>query len=305
MTPNKITLYKRTTGSLPEGQTLDIWPNWAKFSKVQLGAILLICCGLCSCKKNTVAPPPDVIYTVNLDGYTVTFTNQTAGASSYKWDFGDGTSSTDMSPVHAYPGKGKYVPTLYITTASGATAEGSTVINIAKASSVRLDDNTLSDWDTVAYNTFLPGPGGGIFQKAKFDYNSDNVFFYFEMTSTVANGDIFDFYLDADNNAATGLLTGSYPGGGYDILLEGAMLQNWLDPFYFSGATISDFYKIGTVVQSGSTLKFEGAFSRSKLRGLTGKGLRLAVTATKSDWSVTKGSMPDAGKAPMFIDMTE
>ncbi|HEY8969422.1 MAG TPA: PKD domain-containing protein, partial [Puia sp.] len=185
MTPNKITFY------------------------------ILICCGLCSCKKNSVAPPPDVIYTVSLDGYTVTFTDQTVGASTYKWDFGDGTSSTDKSPVHTYPGKGKYVPTLYITTAGGATAEGSTVINIAKSSAVKLDDNTLSDWDTVTHNVVIAGAQGGILKTAKFDYNSDNVFFYFEMTSTVAAGDIFDFYLDADNNAGTGYATGTWPGGGY------------------------------------------------------------------------------------------
>src|SRR5690242_18638940 len=98
---------------------------------------ILACCWLCSCKKDTVVPP-DVIYTVSLDGYTVTFTDQTVGASTYKWDFGDGASSTDKSPVHTYPGKGKYVPTLYVTTSGGATAEGSTVINIAKSSAVRL-----------------------------------------------------------------------------------------------------------------------------------------------------------------------
>ena len=284
MTPNKITLY------------------------------ILLCCWLCSCKKTTVTPP-DVIYTVSLDGYTVTFTNQTANATSYKWDFGDGGTSTDKSPVHTYPGKGKYVPTLYITTASGATAEGSTVINIAKSSAVKLDDNTLSDWDTVTHNVVVSGPGGGSFVKAKFDYNSDNVFFYFEMTSAVANGDIFDFYIDADNNAGTGYTTGTFPGGGYDILCEGAMLQQWFDPFYFSGATqnafswspqtISEFYQIGTIVQDGATLKFEGALKRSKLRGLTGKGLRIAITATKNDWSATLGSMPDDGSAAIFIDMSE
>lgn len=276
---------------------------------------ILACCWLCSCKKDAAAPPPDVIYTVSLEGYTVTFTNQTEGATSYKWDFGDGGSSTDKSPVHTYPGKGKYVPTLYVTTAGGVKAEGSTVINIAKSSAVKLDDNTLSDWDTVAYNAITPGADGGIFTKAKFDYNSDNVYFYFEMTSTVAAGDIFDFYLDADNNPATGYVTGTWPGGGYDILIEGAMLQQWFDPFYFSGATqnswgwsgvsVADFYQVGTIVQDGATLKFEGAFKRSKLKGLTGKGLRLAFTATKNDWSKTLGTMPDEGSAPIFIDMSE
>jgi hypothetical protein len=93
------------------------------------------------------------------------------------------------------------------------------------------------------------------------------------------------------------------------------MLQQWFDPFYFSGATqnswgwsgvsVADFYQVGTVVQDGVTLKFEGAFKRSKLKGLTGKGLRLAFTATKNDWSKTLGTMPDEGSAPIFIDMSE
>jgi PKD repeat protein len=277
---------------------------------------MLICCWLCSCKKDATPRPPDVIYsyTVSDDGFTITFTNQTE-AASYQWDFGDGATSTDKSPVHTYPKKGKYVPTLYITTASGVKAEGSTVIHIAKSSPIKLDDNTLSDWDQITTNVVTKGAKGGIFQKAKFDYNSDNIFFYIEMTSTVAAGDIFDFYLDADNNPATGLLTGTFTGGAYDVLLEGAMLQNWLDPFYFSGATqtswgwsyqsIADYYQVGTVVQDGPTLKFEGSFRRAKLKGLTGAGLRLAFTITKSDWSATLGSMPDQGSESILLDMSE
>jgi hypothetical protein len=282
---------------------------------------ILACCWLCACKKDAKAPPPDVIYTVNLDGYTATFTNQTEGATSYQWDFGDGGSSTDKSPVHTYPGKGKYVPTLQVTSAAGVKAEGSTVVNIAKSSAVKLDDNTLSDWDTVAHNVVISTPSapghanGGSFIKAKFDYNSDNVFFYFEMTSAQANGDIFDFYLDTDNNPATGYLPWMWTGDGTEVLLEGPILQQSLGPLYFTGATqnawswsdvtIADFYQIGTVVQDGTTLKFEGAFKRSKLKGLTGKGLRLGVTATKNDWSATLGSMPDEGSAAIFIDMSE
>ena len=134
------------------------------------------------------------------------------------------------------------------------------------------------------------------------------------MTSTVAAGDIFDFYLDADNNPATGLLTGTFTGGGYDILMEGAMLQNWLDPLYFSGATqtawswsgqsIADYYQIGTVVQDGPTLKFEGSFKRAKLKGLTGTGLRIAFTISNTGWA-NIGFMPDQGSDAIFIDMSE
>src|SRR6478736_4586703 len=105
-----------------------------------------------SCKKSDDKTPADIFYSISLEGYTVTFTNQTTGAVSYKWDFGDGETSTDESPVHTYPGKGKFVPTLYATTADGLTTEGSTVINISKNSAVDLTDNSFADWDTVTHN---------------------------------------------------------------------------------------------------------------------------------------------------------
>lgn len=287
-----------------------------RFTKITIYILPVLLMGWCSgCKKDGAKPQADIFYTTSLDGYTVTFTNQTTGAATYKWDFGDGATSTDESPSHTYPGKGKYVPTLYATTAAGVTDEGSTVIHISKSSAVKLDDNTLSDWDTVTHNMVVAsGPDGGIVQKAKFDYNSTNIYFYFEMTSTVSNGDIFDFYLDTDNDPGTGYITSEFGGAGNDALLEGAILQAWLDPYYFAGTdqssfsfnpqSISEFYQIGTVVQDGPILKFEGTFKRSKLKGLTGSSIRLGVIVTKSDWSVTLGIMPDQGTA-FYLDMSE
>src|ERR1044072_8014105 len=89
-----------------------------------------------SCKKDSSEPQPFVFYTVSVDGATVTFTNKSEDAVSYEWDFGDGTTSTEENPTHTYPGKGKYVPTLYATTSTGAKGEASTVLHIAKTSSI-------------------------------------------------------------------------------------------------------------------------------------------------------------------------
>ncbi len=43
---------------------------------------------------------------------TVTFINESTGADLYLWDFGDGTTSMDMTTQHQYPHSGKYVVSL-------------------------------------------------------------------------------------------------------------------------------------------------------------------------------------------------
>ena len=43
---------------------------------------------------------------------TITFTNQSTGADSYLWDFGDGMQSTDVNASHLYPHSGAYVVSL-------------------------------------------------------------------------------------------------------------------------------------------------------------------------------------------------
>ncbi|MGF7232804.1 PKD domain-containing protein [Arachidicoccus sp.] len=291
-----------------------------KSSQKYLPIILLFTCfSINACKKDTIGIAPTIDFSIQVSGDTVRFTNLTTDAKSYKWDFGDGDSTSEENPMHIYPGKGKYVPTLYALSQNGVEAQGSTVIHISKTSPILLNDNTLSDWDTLSANVYTSSPAGGNFIKAKFDYDANNIYFYFEMRATVADGNIFDFYLDADNNAATGLLTADFTGGGYDELLEGQILLNQstapipLAPyvhtgaqnaFSFNGLTISDFFKIGTVVQDGAILKFEGRFDRNKLN-LTGPAIRIGIITTKSDWSATLGSLPDPSTDSYLLNLPE
>jgi hypothetical protein len=264
------------------------------------------------CSDDKVTPDADLFYEISINGNDVTFTNKTTGAVSYKWDFGDGTSSEEASPVHTYPGKGKYVPTLYATTAEGKVTEGSTVLYIAKSSPVKLNDNSLADWDNVTQYEVTAGAAEKYFRKAKFDYDASYVYVYLEVNSNAANGDIYDFYMDTDNNAGTGLLTGTFPQGGYDVLLEGAVLNDWLDAFYHQGAQdefdfgasgVTEFYTVGAKEQEGSVLKFELRLSRAKLKGLAATtALRIGIEATKGDWSATLGDIPDRGQPSVLIN---
>lgn len=54
-------------------------------------------------------------------GGLMTFTNQSVGATSYLWDFGDGYSSTQANASHVYSTGGNYLVTLEATAADGCT----------------------------------------------------------------------------------------------------------------------------------------------------------------------------------------
>lgn len=59
---------------------------------------------------------------------TMTFDNTTSGdATSYRWDFGDGGSSTSFEPTHTFPGPGRYDVTITATGPGGTNSFTATV----------------------------------------------------------------------------------------------------------------------------------------------------------------------------------
>ena len=82
-----------------------------------------------SCKKEGFPVPPASTvplfsYTIDNDGFapaTVTFVNESiipeaVGSATYSWKFGDGSSSTEENPIHAYTAPGVYDAKLTIKT---------------------------------------------------------------------------------------------------------------------------------------------------------------------------------------------
>ncbi len=57
---------------------------------------------------------PTANYTSLINGLTVNFTDTSIGATTWFWDFGDGTTSNLQSPTHSYATTGNYTVSLYV-----------------------------------------------------------------------------------------------------------------------------------------------------------------------------------------------
>ncbi|MCB9272661.1 MAG: PKD domain-containing protein [Lewinellaceae bacterium] len=103
--------------------------------------------------------PPVAGFSADVAGSTATFTNKSYDATSYNWDFGDGSTSSAENPSHTYTQAGVF--TVVLTATKGnATATASTEVTISA---------TMSESDLVgaawrvrnAENSIFVGPGLG------------------------------------------------------------------------------------------------------------------------------------------------
>jgi PKD repeat protein len=65
-----------------------------------------------------VTPPTANSTWVSSPNNDIDFTNMSSNASSYFWDFGDGTTSTDINPSHTYATSGTWTVTLISSNAA-------------------------------------------------------------------------------------------------------------------------------------------------------------------------------------------
>jgi PKD repeat protein len=76
----------------------------------------------------TVNGAPGAGFTSSTNGSTVDFTNTSLNATSYIWNFGDASNSTDENPSHTYLNDGVYTVTLLATNNCGTTILEQTVV---------------------------------------------------------------------------------------------------------------------------------------------------------------------------------
>jgi Zn-dependent metalloprotease len=170
----------------------------------------------------------------------VTFTNSSTNSNVFVWDFGDGTSSTDMNPIHTYNSYGHFTVTLIAT---GGSCGKDTLI---KASCISVD--SLNPCTTI-----MPETGSAEVQ-------------------TLCSGILFDSggnenYQDSTNSsitiqpigAATITLTFSTFGfeNNYDYLkiydgsnTSGALIGSYTGSTLPNGGTITSTHGAVTIVQT-------------------------------------------------------
>ncbi|MEI6677100.1 MAG: PKD domain-containing protein [Mariniphaga sp.] len=103
-----------------------------------------------SCKKEAVPNvPPQVGIFYSIADKQVAFTGLTLRAATWHWDFGDGTTSTDKSPVHVYKNGGYYKVKLVGTSASGETASAEVTTAVS-----------LTPYSLLTGNNTAPGYAG-------------------------------------------------------------------------------------------------------------------------------------------------
>ncbi len=94
---------------------------------------------------------------------TVTFTNISTGATSYLWDFGDGVTSVETSPVYTFTTAGTYSVKLTATNASGSDDIVGTVTvsgPVAAAPVLAATGTALAYSSTARTTSNIPAPAG-------------------------------------------------------------------------------------------------------------------------------------------------
>ena len=204
--------------------------NYRKFVYIFLGLFMI------SCPK----PEPTASFTASktsaLVDEVITFTNQSSNASTYAWDFGDGTSSSSDSPTHAFTSEGSFNVELT------ATGEGGT--------------NTASQTITVAY----PDPVAGftmdknpanveVGEIITFTNSSENATSYsWSFGDGATSTDPNPTHAYTDDGTFTVQLTATGPGGATNSASE-TVTVTYPDP-------VADFTMDKSVAAPGETITF-------------------------------------------------
>jgi PKD repeat protein len=146
-------------GSSPATATAQ-GPHTVTYSTTGPKTVSLTVNGTVTETKNgyiNINPLPSAGFTTTQNENVVGFNNTSQNASTYFWDFGDGTTSTEVSPTHEYLENGEFTVTLTATSDECGNDSYSEIIYIT---GVGLPERGLQHLD------IYPNPSSGLFNVA-------------------------------------------------------------------------------------------------------------------------------------------
>ena len=123
-----------SNGTITSGQgTSSVFVDWTTGT----GEVTVVDMGNngCSSQPGTctpvINPGPTAQFSYTEEGTNYSFTDESSGAVSWIWTFGDGEGSNNQNPVHLYQDNGdSYQVTLQVTAANGCSGSSTQVIEI-------------------------------------------------------------------------------------------------------------------------------------------------------------------------------
>jgi PKD repeat protein len=139
----------------------------------------------------------------SLEGSIIAFTDLSTSSPdaivSWSWDFGDGQTSADANPTHAYADDGVYTVALTVTDDDGSTATVShavTVLNVAPTVNAG-EDQTADEGSAVSFSGSFTDPGTADTHTVAWDFGDGET----------AEGTLTPTHVYADNGVYTVVLT--------------------------------------------------------------------------------------------------
>ncbi len=105
-------------------------------------------------------PVPVIDFNSVVNGTTVSFSNNTTGATTYSWDFGDGNTSSAATPTHTFATEGAFDIQLTATNSCGTETSNSTIFVGATVNPVSY---TAQDFVQPYDGHFRPGSNAGYY----------------------------------------------------------------------------------------------------------------------------------------------
>lgn len=267
-----------------------------------------------SCKKDE-AKAPTSNFTFSIDDKTVTFTNTSMDATSYSWDFDDGSAaSTAENPVHTYAEYGDYDVRLTATGDGGSEIKKITISVVKEWPPIAID-GVFTDWDAVPvmYNGY--GEASGTLMEARVTTDAANSKLYIYLKGTFnADYPVVQILINADGNTATGWQTPiDYATNGAEYQFEYYLLDEWAGVYGWNpDEGVQDWpwdIDITADADNGDITESSGIVGGSEIEFVIETSLmKNPVVASMigiyfwqqpSDWSVTSGSLPPLMQDPL------